>query len=157
MSDRIAVMNEGQFEQVGPPTDVYNDPRSTFVADFLGKSNLFEGTVTDVEGEFATVDCGEGLTIRTRTRNGISGGDDVTVAGRPEKFRLNPDGASENQTLVEGTVDVIRYQGDVLEYHVVTDSGREILVMEQGGGRELGRDDRVRVGMTPDDTLILEQ
>ena len=87
MSDRLAVMNEGRFEQVGPPETVYNEPETRFVADFLGTANLFDGTVSSVEDGYATVDC-EDVSIRVRNRNGVDPGATVSVVTRPERFTM---------------------------------------------------------------------
>jgi|SRR5215203_462748 len=83
MSDRIAVMNGGRIEQVAPPEDVYERPATTFVAGFIGVSNLMPATVTD--GDQIRLD--QGQTISTRT-NGFSSGERCHAVVRPEKLRV---------------------------------------------------------------------
>lgn len=124
MSDRVVVMNDGHFEQVGAPEEVYSDPSSAFVADFVGTANLFEGTVSSVEEGIATVDCGP-TTLQSTDAGGLTPGTDVTAVFRPEHLQFDneaiaTDGAGDG-TVFDGTVSVRRYVGDQIEYHVDVD------------------------------------
>ncbi|MFQ9626720.1 MAG: ABC transporter ATP-binding protein [Enterococcus avium] len=88
MSDRIAIMNKGRIEQLAEPREIYENPASTFVADFIGESNIFEGVVKEVSGKKAiiTVENGE-LAVETETN--IEPQMLVNVALRPEKIQLS--------------------------------------------------------------------
>lgn len=87
MSDRIAVMNAGKALQVGSPNEIYERPKSRFVADFIGETNFIQGTFSRREGTRVIVDCA-GLAIATDCDRNLSPGQRVTVAIRPEKIRL---------------------------------------------------------------------
>ncbi|HEX2887550.1 ABC transporter ATP-binding protein [Vineibacter terrae] len=92
MSDRIAVMNRGVIEQVGPGRAVYDDPATAFVASFVGENNCFEGTVVETGDGHAVVETGVGR-LPGRRRNGLAVGDRALVFVRPEALRLVSDDA----------------------------------------------------------------
>jgi spermidine/putrescine transport system ATP-binding protein len=111
MSDRIAVMNRGRVEQIGVPEDVYERPATTFVAGFIGVSNLMPATVTG-RGE-VRLDQGTALSADT---DGLSAGDRCHAVVRPEKLRvevLEPGAASaaDGMPRVEGIVESSLYLG----------------------------------------------
>lgn len=123
LSTRIAVMDAGQFSQIGTPTEIYEFPESRFVADFIGSTNIFDGRVTEETGDHVKVDteAGEvlidhGLSVQVGAR--------VFIALRPEKIQLTkepPATAGANQA--KGTVEDIGYLGDVSIYRVRLDNG----------------------------------
>jgi spermidine/putrescine ABC transporter ATP-binding subunit len=160
MSDRLAVMNDGRFEQVGPPEEVYNDPETRFVADFLGTANLFDGSVTSVDEGYATVDC-EGTTLRARSRNGIESGESVSVVVRPERFEIEDaatNGASRTaaENAFEGTITFKRHLGSSIEYQIETQDGRELVVVRRSGTNERSIGDRVSIHTEADNCRIVE-
>jgi spermidine/putrescine transport system ATP-binding protein len=107
MSDRIAVMNKGRIEQIGDPEDVYDRPTTTFVAGFIGVSNLMPGTVrkTGTQGE---VELDSGVHVNTDI-NGFRPGDRCHAVVRPEKLAI--DAGSDGQPSVEGQVESSIYLG----------------------------------------------
>ena len=119
MADTIAVMNQGRIEQLGTPADLYEHPRTAFVAGFLGKSNLLEGTVV---GD-GVVELGDGSQVRART-NGAVGA--VAVGVRPEKVALGSTGINR----LAGTVKESAYFGVATEVVVTTACG-ELTVFHQ--------------------------
>ncbi|MXV60677.1 polyamine ABC transporter ATP-binding protein [Natronorubrum sp. JWXQ-INN-674] len=162
MSDRLAVMNDGKFEQVGPPEEVYNDPDSRFVADFLGTANIFDGTVTAVDDGYATVDC-EGLTLRSKSRPGVEPGADVSVIVRPERFRFDSasaDGGTSTATadvnVFEGEITFKRHLGSSVELRVETPDGRELVVVRRSGMDKRSPGDRVTVAVDAEECRIVE-
>lgn len=150
MSDRIAVMNEGTFEQVGPPEEVYDEPETRFVADFLGTANIFDGTVAAVEDGVATVDC-EDVSIRTISENGVEPGANVSVVIRPERFALDSAGSrTTGENAFEGEITFKRHLGSSVEYHIETERGRELVVVRRSGIDERAPGDRVTVHVGAD-------
>ena len=89
MSDRIAVMNRGVIEQIEGPEELYERPRTTFVAGFIGVSNLMPGEVVAANGERAELRLDSGVTVNTDSR-GASAGERAHAVVRPEKLELRP-------------------------------------------------------------------
>jgi len=89
MADTIAVMNKGRIEQLGAPAELYELPRTAFVANFLGQSNLFGGSVVSTKGELVVVDVAGRKIAVPRERAQRHAGE-VTIGVRPEKLRLHP-------------------------------------------------------------------
>jgi len=127
MSDRIAVMNRGRVEQIATPEEVYDRPATTFVAGFIGVSNLMPATVTG--SQEAKLD--EGTTIQTPTE-GFSAGDRCHAVVRPEKLRVETAGnGGERADLprVEGTVTSSLYLGTATQIAVDLGEGVRMTVL----------------------------
>ncbi len=92
MSDRIAVMDAGLVQQVGAPRQIYEHPQNRFVADFIGETNFVTGKVGEMSGEFTTVDLGNLPVLGTADGRALALGQVVTLAIRPEKINLYPQG-----------------------------------------------------------------
>lgn len=88
MSDRIAVMNQGRVLQVGTPVEIYERPATRFVADFIGETNFLEGRLVAFEEGYARVEV-EGFPLLAARPDGISPGQSVTVAIRPERIHVS--------------------------------------------------------------------
>lgn len=88
MSDRICLMNNARIEQIDSPYDLYFSPRSAFTAEFLGDSNLFEGTLTQRQGDFGRATLSDGTVAIARVRVDQKEGSTVKVLVRPENIRL---------------------------------------------------------------------
>jgi spermidine/putrescine transport system ATP-binding protein len=119
MADTIAVMNNGRIEQLGTPSELYEAPRTAFVAGFLGKSNLLDGTVV---GD-GVVRLADGTEVRATT-NGAQG--PIAIGVRPEKIQLGDGGANR----LEGKVRESAYIGVATELVVGTPVG-ELTVFHQ--------------------------
>ena len=134
MSDRIAVMNAGQMEQVGAPQAVYEQPETDFVAGFLGASNLLDGTIETVDGGRAKVALDDGTTVtlpaeRMPVRDGA-----IRIGVRPEKLHIDPASAAGDGTganSIEATVQVSTYTGVSTSYECVTARGARLVVYVQ--------------------------
>src|SRR5436853_4086578 len=126
MSDRIAVMNRGRVEQVAAPEEVYDRPATTFVAGFIGVSNLMPATV--MGGQEVRLD--QGQTIHTPT-DGFSPGERCHAVVRPEKLRveLGEDGHAANQARVEGVVASSLYLGTATQIAVDLGEGTRMTVL----------------------------
>jgi spermidine/putrescine transport system ATP-binding protein len=126
MSDRIAVMNRGRVEQVAAPEEVYNSPSTTFVAGFIGVSNMMPATVTGPE----EVRLDQGQTITTPT-NGFSIGERCHAVVRPEKLRVELPGETSAGagTRVEGVVESSLYLGTATQIAVDLGEGVRMTVL----------------------------
>jgi spermidine/putrescine transport system ATP-binding protein len=113
MSDRIAVMNRGRIEQVDTPEAVYERPATTFVAGFIGVSNLMPGLVLSANGSRSRVKLDSGIEIEAATANGLGTGERCHAVVRPEKLRLDPkDGsAPDGWPSIDGMVESSVYLG----------------------------------------------
>ena len=136
MADTIAVMNAGVIEQLGVPAELYDYPATSYVANFLGQSNLVPGTVVDGFSDYLVVDvAGERVGVhrdRARSQTG-----DVLVGVRPEKVELTTAGTedgSESNQLSGGTVSDVSFTGTSTQYLVRLRSGQELTVFEQNTG-----------------------
>ncbi|MEZ5059989.1 MAG: ABC transporter ATP-binding protein [Solirubrobacterales bacterium] len=114
MSDRIAVMNRGIVEQVAPPVEIYERPTTTFVAGFIGVSNLMPGTVRSLHGEKAEVELEAGITVEADS-NGLATGERCHAVVRPEKLYVSTAGNGSapagNTQSVDGVVASSVYLG----------------------------------------------
>jgi spermidine/putrescine transport system ATP-binding protein len=141
MADTIAVMNAGRIEQMGAPADLYENPTTTFAANFLGQSNLVRGTVKERVGDSATVALPTG-SVRIPNRRVPEGVNEVWMGIRPEKIRLHDepvtaaDGPISENTLVGGVVTDASFIGVSTQYLVRTPWGQELMVFEQNQGIE---------------------
>jgi spermidine/putrescine transport system ATP-binding protein len=147
MADEIAVMDNGHIEQLGSPTELYETPRTTFVAGFLGVSNLITGTAQN-----GTVETSGGLRLRVRTENGATG--PVQIGVRPEKIHLN--GSEENK--IPGRVLESAYIGVATQYVVDTDVGRLMVFAQNthGSAEPIGPGSSVTLTFSPESTFVLE-
>ena len=91
MSDRIAVMNEGQIVQQGTPREIYTSPASVFASDFIGETNLIRCSVVSTENGIAVLRLGEDSLIQARSTNQLQPGASATVSVRPEAVRITTD------------------------------------------------------------------
>jgi spermidine/putrescine transport system ATP-binding protein len=112
MSDRIAVMNHGVIEQLGEPEEIYERPRTTFVAGFIGVSNLMPGEVVSTGTGTAELRLDAGVTVRTGAA-GVSVGERAHAVVRPEKLELRRanGGAPDGRASVDGQVESSLYMG----------------------------------------------
>jgi spermidine/putrescine transport system ATP-binding protein len=113
MSDRVAVMNQGRFEQVDTPQGLYYRPRTAFVAGFVGESNRWQGSIISMSGDEARVRTREGLELTARTSEGLVTGQSVDLFVRPEGITLskNPVEVGGLANRLAGTVESVLFDG----------------------------------------------
>ncbi|MEM9245338.1 MAG: ABC transporter ATP-binding protein, partial [Cyanobacteria bacterium P01_F01_bin.153] len=139
LSDRIAVMNEGRVEQVGTPSEIYESPRSPFIADFIGETNLLRGRLAKVErdGWQVETDHGSPVTVRPAEDWQPGGGEAIAVSIRPEKVGLSLYPPEVKVNCFEGQLLNIMYLGTHVHYAVELRSGEQITVMQVNTGGEM--------------------
>ena len=121
LSDRIAVMNSGKIEQMGAPGEIYEAPKSSFVAAFIGDTNFFEGKVVELLDEnYSRLEIDGFPDVVCFNDNQIHVGSPVNLSVRPEKFRISRDRPLEDNhhNVVEGRVEDVIYLGSVTKYWV---------------------------------------
>ena len=161
MSDRIAVMNRGRYEQLGDPESLYERPTSRFVAGFLGVSNLLPAKVAGTADGYVLAQLGDEARVRV-PRGLVNGHEAIEVGVRPEKIRMHktdedvPPGANE----LQGTVVDASYLGVSTSYIVQSRAGARLTVYEQNVERTVhgslhSPGETVRLSWSPDHTFVV--
>ncbi len=122
MSDRIAVMSNGEVQQIGSPTEIYEHPINRFVADFIGDTNFLDAEITAVNNDLVTCKVGGSSTLEAENSGDHKVGDHVTLFLRPEKIQLTESRGSGRQ----GKVSNIVYLGNQAAYTVDIGDGLEL-------------------------------
>jgi spermidine/putrescine transport system ATP-binding protein len=150
MADRIAVMNKGRIEQLGPPDELYERPQTQFVAGFLGISNLLTGTVAGADE--VRLEDGTSIHVRRGSLNGRRGR--VAVGIRPEKIR--PDDQASNA--LPGAVKERAYIGVSTQYIVETGNGNVTVVVlnDRSATVPLAPGDHVTLSWDPEATFVVD-
>jgi ABC-type Fe3+/spermidine/putrescine transport system ATPase subunit len=153
MADRIAVMNDGRIEQVDGGEDLYERPRTRFVADFMGVANLLEARVLSIGDGLARLTTSRGLDIVAKDDGGYRPGESVWVGIRPEKISL----ADLAANVHPGRIDDEIFLGDYTDWRVRV--GGETISVGEGNvlARGRARGDAVTVSFPPDAVLRLDE
>lgn len=132
LSDRIAVMNGGQVEQIGTPSEIYEQPATPFVADFIGDTNLLQGRVDYVEATKLRVSTQSGLKVLVQQPADNNGArpDRVVISIRPENIRLSLTPPAERNNCFEGKLSHTMYLGTHIHYVVELNSGDRLTVLQ---------------------------
>ncbi|HYM57242.1 MAG TPA: ABC transporter ATP-binding protein [Solirubrobacteraceae bacterium] len=164
MADTIAVMNAGHIEQSGSAADLYERPRTEFVANFLGVSNLIDGRLRANEQGLATVETHDGARLHLPAdRVGPHDADTIRVGVRPEKITLLPGGGAvpEDRNALRGTVVVAAFLGVSIQYLVKAPGGEELTVIAQNldgsglAGSPFAPGRHVRLTWDPQHTFVV--
>jgi spermidine/putrescine transport system ATP-binding protein len=161
MADTIAVMNHGRIEQAGSAEELYERPRTAFVANFLGVSNLVVGRVLERGTETATVETPDGTVHVPCDRMAEAAGATVRIGVRPEKIELVPaaDGAPAGRNALRGTVTVASFLGVSIQYLVRAPGGEELTVVAPNRDgqqpRALGVGQEVLLTWDPQHTFVV--
>lgn len=141
MAGRIAIMNKGQFVQIGEPEELYEHPNSRYSAEFIGSINIFEGILQETLEDGLVINCPMlKHNIKVDYDSPAVEGVPVMVALRPEKIRLCEEIPEDGYNFAVGEVADIAYLGDLSIYHVRLHSGQIIIA-------QLQNEDRYRKGM----------
>jgi spermidine/putrescine transport system ATP-binding protein len=164
MSDRLVVMDAGRIEQLGTPRAMYERPRTRFVANFLGTSNIVSGRVErHAGGLLALAGLGPGERVLVGEAQGTTVGEHVDVAVRPEKTLLAPAGEPppESRSAIRGTVTDLVYLGTSTSYRVTTAGGAEMAVYRQNAASlpdaEIAQGQEVWLSWPPEHAHVLER
>jgi spermidine/putrescine transport system ATP-binding protein len=160
LSDRLVVMNRGKVEQLGSPREVYERPRTRFVAGFIGTSNLLRGRVRELDGSTAVLEVGpdESLIVPDAATHGAVPGATVDLTVRPEKIVLSADRPDLGRCRLRGRVTEVVYLGTSTQYEVQTSDGSRLLVFVQNASDAediANRGDRVWLSWRPEHSLGL--
>ncbi|PHR54346.1 MAG: polyamine ABC transporter ATP-binding protein [Robiginitomaculum sp.] len=136
LSTRIGVMTDGEIVQVGEPREIYEYPRSRFVADFIGSVNMFEGQVKEDADDHVIIsspDAGADIYVA----HGVSCtlGQKIAVAVRPEKIQLSKARPNNARNILKGKVDEIAYLGNLSVYQLLLETGKRVRVTQSNLSR----------------------
>ena len=154
MSDRIAVMREGRFEQMDTPEMVYEHPATRFTAEFIGQTNILECRVELVGAEGLVLSCAGNRIPARAAEFDAKPGDDICLALRTERLRFSPE--KPEGCALEGTLIDRRYAGGSMRATIRLADGHEILAMCTGA--ELARGEvgqRVYLSWNPDEAPVV--
>ena len=165
LSTRIAVMNEGRFIQVAPPTELYENPDNRFIASFIGSVNLFAGHTLTRNNNLYTIALNKhDLQCQVEHAQHLDNGSPIWIAVRPEKITISTTPlASEELNQLMGTVDDIAYTGNLSTYRIKTQSGDIVEVTHPNQSRSRGSqliadwDDTVYLHWTSADSVLLSE
>lgn len=160
MGDRIAVMEAGRINQLGTPKEIYESPKSRFIADFIGESNFFKGRVAEItETGQAVVSVEEGFNVVGNAPEGIELGQEVSVAVRPEKIRLLEQSAKEYPNCQPASILSAVFIGSYNRFQLSLPGDAMCVVQQQNAGDApaFERRDKIYVGWSVEDNLIIPE
>ncbi len=156
MSDRIVVMNMGRIEQMGDAEDIYNHPRTRFVADFVGQINLFDAAIVGQAGNYLSA---ESAGHRLRLPDpGVAVGTKVSVGVRPEHLRLIASGDDHgDDNAIDGKLVGRTFAGNITRLFIDAGLGKPLVVESrpENAPSEIGT--ALRVGWAPDNSRVLTE
>lgn len=156
LSDRIAVMNNGQIEQIGTPSDIYDRPQTPFVADFIGDTNLLPGHLDQSGSAQAQITTASGLRVIARAAD-MASAQAVVVSVRPEKISLSLDAPASGGNCYQGQVSHLMYLGTHLHCVVRLSSGESLTVRQPSrANTPIAVDTSVYVHWSAEDCLALK-
>jgi putative spermidine/putrescine transport system ATP-binding protein/spermidine/putrescine transport system ATP-binding protein len=157
MSDRIVVMSDGRVEQVDSPQEVYTNPASLFVAQFLGNSNILSGRLESGNGTASVhVDNLGAIQVDKKQLKSFKDGDDVALVIRAEKLALTESKQTEeDSTQLTGHVDAVDYQGQAARYFV-TAGGHSLQAFNQIDQEPVGEGTDIHIRIRARDCVLLE-
>ena len=151
MSDAVAVMNAGRFEQIGTPKELYDAPASGFVAGFVGDSNCLTGKIDEIRGEQARVALDGGGSLLGQLYGNLSKGDAVEIFLRPEALTVASEGTDG---AIAGTVDSLLFNGANSRILVKSDTGALIEIADAMQASGLAENSRVELTFPPERARI---
>lgn len=163
LSTRIVVMQDGRFIQCGTPKEIYEYPVNRYVADFFGAINLFEGTVSHLDGDNLAIRCdGVNADIQAKSPGLVNRSDRLAVAVRPEKITISKDPpGTDVAAVLKGVVWDLGYYGNLSVYRIKTEAGMIVQVSAQNRVRSAERslewDDEVYLSWDIRSSVVLTE
>lgn len=129
VASRIAVMEKGVLVQVATPGDIYENPKTRYIAGFIGDVNIFDGTVSKIIDGCIEINGQNGCTFKTKSAEPVSVGQQVGLALRPEKIRITREKPASDVNVIPGKVEDVGYLGSISHYHVRTAAGQRVTAL----------------------------
>lgn len=150
MSDRIVVMNQGQFEQIGTPDEIYNHPKTSYVAAFVGNANILKGTVAEKNGNHIKVKLGDEV-ASIDTEEKVNVGENVTVALRGENILLEENGN------LHATVKEKNFAAGQLRVLLTLPNGDEVTASRFGMNADIQPGQQICWCFEPKDAVLVDR
>jgi len=158
MSDRIVIMKEGEIIQIGSPKEIYEAPKESFVAEFIGQSNCLVGKVIAVKGEEVEIRTDTGLMISARAGEQLEEGKHVKLYVRVESIEISERHSLNSKNVFEGLIESASFQGWETVYYIKLYEGTRLVAKKnrRESRRNLfERDSRVLVFIRPEDLILM--
>ncbi len=157
MSNRIAVFNDGVIQQLSTPDNLYEEPKNSFVAQFIGENNKFSGNVTAINGDTCTVEIDGGGIVKALKVNINTVGNRTSLSLRPERVILNPPGEGV-ENVFEGVVQELIYLGDHIRTRVSVCGNDDFIVKvpNSQGHLIIDKGQQIQVGWALEDCRALD-
>ncbi|MDD8023419.1 MAG: ABC transporter ATP-binding protein [Paracoccaceae bacterium] len=158
MSDRVAVFNDGRIQQLAPPDELYERPKNSFVAQFIGENNKLPGVVEDLDGDKCTVRLATGELIDATPVNIRKQGQETLVSIRPERIEFKPEMMPPGAHMISAEVLEVIYMGDIFRTRMRV-AGTEDFVMKSRntlGQTKLHPGETIKIGWHPQDARALD-
>ncbi|MEA5161802.1 ABC transporter ATP-binding protein [Cereibacter johrii] len=158
MSDRIAVFNDGRIQQLAPPSELYERPKNSFVASFIGENNRLPGTVEEIADGRALVRLETGELIDATPVNVARKGQQTLVSIRPERVEFKPEMLPPNAHLIDAEVLEFIYMGDIFRTRLRVAGSEDFVIKSRNtlGQRVMQPGEKVRIGWAPQDARALD-
>ena len=165
MSDRIVVMNQGQFEQIGTPDEIYNHPKTSYVATFVGNANILKGKVVEINGSYAQVQIGSD-TVSVYTEEIVKVGELLILAVRSENILLyeaemenvaEQNEAEKNGRLLHAIVKEKNFAAGQLRVLLALSDGTEITASRFGMNANIQPGQRIKWYFDPRNAVVVDR
>jgi putative spermidine/putrescine transport system ATP-binding protein len=158
MSDNVAVFEDGRIQQLAPPDVLYEEPRNSFVAQFIGENNTIDGVIKEIRGDTCVVQLDGGVLIDAKPINVSKVGERTRVSIRPERVEANKDRLAEDAHTIQAEVLEFIYMGDVFRTRLKV-AGNENFVMKTRNAPDQVRHkpgSMIEIGWMPQDCRALD-
>lgn len=158
MSDRVAVFDDGQIQQLAPPDELYESPKNSFVAQFIGENNTLEGVVKEIGNGVALVQLEDGKMINCNPVNVSKSGERTRVSIRPERVELNRERLQPGAHTIKAEVLEFIYMGDIFRTRLKVAGNEEFIVKTRNAPDQVRLEPgaQIEIGWLPSDCRALD-
>ena len=158
MSDRVAVFDDGRIQQLDPPDTLYEEPKNSFVAQFIGENNTLEGVVKEIKGDHAVVELDDGGLIDCKPINVSKPGERTRVSIRPERVEFNKERLQEGVHTLKAEVLEFIYMGDIFRTRLRVAGNDDFIVKTRNAPDQdrLKPGQQIEIGWLPQDCRALD-
>jgi putative spermidine/putrescine transport system ATP-binding protein len=158
MSDRVAVFNDGVIQQLAPPAELYEAPKNSFVAQFIGENNTLEGVVTEISADKCVVKLDDGELIDARPVNVTKVGERTRVSIRPERVEMNKARLQPGAHTLKATVREFIYMGDIFRTRLSVAGNDDFIIKTRNApdAVRLQPGAEIEIGWLPQDCRALD-